>query len=326
MIRTGALGGQSFPRVVETEGGSPAALTAWLDEHQGQVDAWLLEHGAVLFRGFGIDDDDDFTRLSRRFIQKLDLYVEGNSPRHHTSEFVYTATNYPPEFDISIHNELSYAHTPPQRLFFYCQQPPLRGGQTPLASCRRALELLDPEVLDRFTRLGVCYTQNLHGGVGLGRSWQQTFETEDRGEVERYLSAGEVEATWLDNGGLRTRQVRPATQRHPLTAERVWFNQADQWHISNLDARSRRAIERFLSEDQYPLHAEFGDGTAIPPSDLDHIRSTLWGSRVGFDWRRGDALILDNYLVAHGRSAFTGPRNIRVAMGGSVAPPTQEPT
>jgi alpha-ketoglutarate-dependent taurine dioxygenase len=31
-------------------------------------------------------------------------------------------------------------------------------------------------------------------------------------------------------------------------------------------------------------------------------------------WEAGDILLLDNMLVAHGRRAFTGPRQIVVAM------------
>ncbi|MDA2921410.1 TauD/TfdA family dioxygenase, partial [Desulfobacterota bacterium AH_259_B03_O07] len=31
-------------------------------------------------------------------------------------------------------------------------------------------------------------------------------------------------------------------------------------------------------------------------------------------WQKGDVMVLDNYLVAHGRRPFKGPRKILVAM------------
>ena len=34
-----------------------------------------------------------------------------------------------------------------------------------------------------------------------------------------------------------------------------------------------------------------------------------------FPWQRGDIILLDNMLVAHGRDPFRGPRKIAVAMG-----------
>jgi hypothetical protein len=35
---------------------------------------------------------------------------------------------------------------------------------------------------------------------------------------------------------------------------------------------------------------------------------------VGFSWSHGDVLLLDNYLVAHGRNTFDGTRDIQVAL------------
>ena len=309
--------GQPLPLVLEPEGNeqSLTALLSRLEERRSWLDEQVHQCGAVLLRGFEIGSDQDFEQVCRALTQELKLYVEGNSPRDHTSKFVYTSTNYPPEFDISMHNELSYAHSPPQRLFFYCQIPPKTGGETPITDCRRVLELLDPAVLQRFEEHGVKYVQNIHGGAGLGRSWQETFETEDRAEVDHYLSQSGVNATWADDGGLRTEQVRPAVRQHASTGERVWFNQADQWHPTNLDQATREALVKFVPEDRYPVHAFFGDGSAINPEDLDHIRSTMWDAAARFPWQKGDLLIIDNYLVAHGRRSYTGDRAIRVSMG-----------
>lgn len=35
---------------------------------------------------------------------------------------------------------------------------------------------------------------------------------------------------------------------------------------------------------------------------------------VLFKWQRGDILVLDNVLTAHGRRPFVGPREILLAM------------
>ena len=309
---------QPLPLLVEPEGGReshPAALLGWFESHQEWLDDQLCRCGAVLLRGFGVRHDLAFEPICRALSRELKRYVEGNSPRRHTSDYVYTSTEYPAEFDISMHNELSYAHSPPRRLFFYCQVPSETGGETPLVDSRLVLDLLDTSVRQRFEEHGVKYVQNIHGGAGLGRSWQETFETTEREEVDRYLSSAGVQATWGDSGSLRTEQVRPAVRVHETTGERVWFNQADQWHPTNLDEKTRSALARFLPDSDYPLYACFGDGSAIDPADLDHIRATMWDAAVRFPWQAGDLLIVDNYLVAHGRCSFTGERAVRVAMG-----------
>lgn len=306
-----------LPLLVEPEGGNAdaGALLGFIGGHGAWIDEQLHRYGAILFRGFAVTEDAQFEQVSRALSPELKLYVEGISPREHTSAYVYTSTSYPPEYDISMHNELSYAHCPPKRLFFNCQIPPRTGGETPIVDSRRLLEWLDPDVVRRFEARGVQYVQNIHGGAGLGRSWKQTFETEDRDEVDRYLARGKVESAWDQDGNLRTKQVRPAVSVHEETGERVWFNQAEQWHPTNLDEQTRTAMAAFLAEEDFPLNAYFGDGSAIPPEDLDHIRSVMWNRAVRFPWQRGDVLAIDNFLVAHGRCSYTGERAIRVAMG-----------
>ena len=80
---------------------SRGTLSRWLAEQQSWLDDQLDRHGAVLLRGFGVDSDQDFEGICRTLIGELKRYVEGNSPRQHTSDYVYTSTSYPAEFNMS---------------------------------------------------------------------------------------------------------------------------------------------------------------------------------------------------------------------------------
>lgn len=317
MLRAGQLvEGQTLPLLVEAETGDGCleALLSWMEVRREWLAGQLDSTGAVLLRGFGISNDQDFEIACRALVPELKLYIEGNSPRKHTSDFVYTSTEYPREFDISMHSELSYAASPPNQLFFYCKVPPQTGGETPIVDCRVVLELLDPALVKRFDAHGIKYVQNIHGGAGLGKSWQETFETDSHEEVENYLRKNGVTFIWGEDGGLRTEQIRAATRIDEKSGERVWFNQADQWHPTNLDSQTREALTRFLPESQYPLNAFLGDGSAINAADLDAVRSTLWDAAVRFTWQAGDLLVVNNNLVAHGRCSYSGERSIRVAI------------
>jgi alpha-ketoglutarate-dependent taurine dioxygenase len=308
----------ALPLVAEpaTPGGdnSAAALTSWLGEHAGWLPDRLRETGAVLFRGFGFKAATDFQAFTQARSQGLHSYVGGDSPRTKVRSGVYTSTEYPPEQPIALHSEMSYLPRWPSRLFFFCETAPARGGETPIASSRRVLARIDPEVRRALTERRIMYVQNLHGGRGLGKSWQQVFETTDRGEVERFCQEQGLAFEWKANGGLRTRLVLPATARHPVTGDEVWFNQADQWHTSGLDPIERKMLLKKIPESDLPKSATFGDGGAIPDAMMDDVRKAANQEAIVFPWQRGDVLVIDNMLVSHGRKPFSGPRRILVSM------------
>ncbi|MEU6200234.1 TauD/TfdA family dioxygenase [Streptomyces sp. NPDC047061] len=278
----------------------------------GDPEPLLTRHKALVFRGFGV------TRAGLEEVMDLLLpnrlaYVHGNSPRTKVGENVYTSTEYPQEYTISMHNEMSYAHRWPARLLFFCDREPATGGATPVVDGVRWLAALDPEVRDAFAR-GVRYSQNLHGGRGLGKSWQETFETESRGEVETFLKDAEAEWEWRQDGGLRVTQLRPATARHPVTGTEVWFNQADQWHAAGLGSETAAALYQIMPAEDLPQSVTFADGSPIPDHHVTQIRDRGLESAVDVDWRTGDLMLIDNMLVGHGRRPFTGPRRVLVAM------------
>lgn len=280
-----------------------------------QADELMFKHGAVLMRGFPIGSAADFHDAVACFGEPFAAYLHGNSPRKAVHEGVWTSTEYPAEYDISLHNELSQSAVWPQRLFFCCLVAADSGGQTPVSDGRAMLAALDPAVRSRFEAHGVAYRQNMHGGFGLGRSWQQTYETDDQGKVEAYLRAADVGFSWTQDEDLRIRQIRPATRKHPVTGEDVWFNQADQFHVSSLpQAQAAELLALVESQDELPQTATFGDDSPIPLADLNHVRDVARRQECAFDWRPGDILMIDNLLVMHGRHAYTGSRQVLVAM------------
>ncbi|QIS22052.1 TauD/TfdA family dioxygenase [Nocardia terpenica] len=276
------------------------------------LDELLVREKAVIFRGFGVARDELDEVMTHLLPQRL-AYIHGNSPRTKVGANIYTSTEYPAEYTISMHNEMSYAHQWPARLLFFCDQAPQTGGATPIVDGARWLAALDPEVREAFGG-GVRYTQNLHGGAGLGKSWQDTFETTDKAAVEEFLRNSDAAWEWKNDGGLRVTQVRPATLEHPVTGLEVWFNQADQWHPAALGDETGAALAQILPEEELPQSVRFADGSPIPPEYVLQVRDRGLDEAVDVDWHTGDLLLIDNILVAHGRRSFTGQRRVLVAM------------
>ncbi|GGP78179.1 TauD/TfdA family dioxygenase [Saccharothrix coeruleofusca] len=290
---------------------TPDGLLAHLATAEG-LDDLLVERKALVFRGFGVTEGTVTAIMDRLLPDRL-AYVHGNSPRTKVGANVYTSTEYPPEFTISMHNELSYANRWPSRLVFCCVLADMTGGATPLVDARLWLESLDDEVREAFAG-GVRYTQNLHGGFGLGKSWQDTFETDDRGAVDEFLAGTEATWRWQDDGGLRVSQLRPATTRHPVTGVEVWFNQADQWHSATLGDETARAMAEVLRAEEMPQSVTYADGSPIPAEHVLQVRDRGLDNAVDVDWRLGDLLLIDNVLVGHGRRPFDGARRVLVGM------------
>ena len=312
-------GFDELPLVIQPAGSgccSADDLVAFISDRHDWLKSTLHRNGGVLFRGFTIREIDEFQRVSQAAVPELKPYVEGQSPRTKVADNVYTSTEFPPQYRITLHNELSYAKSPPKRIIFHCHIQPVDRGETPIVDCRKVYQRMDRELRDRFERLGVKYVKTMHGQErGLGKSWMDHFETNDRGIVEEYLNENDIEFEWSSNGALQTWSIRPAVQRHPVTGEMHWFNQANLWHVTNLDERHRRPLLDRCGIDNLPTHAFYGDGSTIPDEYLDRVRKALWDESVMFPWLQGDVLVLDNHLVAHGRNAYSGPRKILVAMG-----------
>lgn len=281
-------------------------------EDPSRVATLLVDNKALVFRGFQVSPETLDAVIDRLLPQRL-AYVHGNSPRTKVGQNVYTSTEYPAEFTISMHNELSYSHQWPARLLFFCARAAETGGATPVLDGERWLACLDQEVRDAFAQ-GVRYQQNLHDGYGLGKSWQDTFETSDRNEVEVLLKGSGATWEWRPDGGLRITQVRPATLQHPVSGATVWYNQADQWHPASLGDEAAAELAKVLPEDEMPQSVAFADGTPIPAEYVNQVRDRGLQEAVDVDWHTGDLMVIDNVLVAHGRRPFTGSRRVLVAM------------
>lgn len=292
------------------------AFLSWYRGNKDSVEKKLLNYGAILFRGFAVNTPRAFARFVREVSGDLLDYVDGNAPRTKLTDGIYTSTEYPAEYFISLHNELSYSYKWPSKLFFCCIAAPREGGETPIADSRAILKSLSPTIVEVFTRKQVKYSRNLHSGDGFGPSWTQTFETTDRSVVEEYCQKGAIDWKWKDGGGLRICQIRPAVATHPLTGEQVWFNQADQFHPSTLPKEEYESMMLLYKgkEAELPQNACFGDDTPIDVSMLEEIRETIQKQAVIFPWQKGDVLMIDNMLVCHGRMPFKGPRSILVSM------------
>jgi alpha-ketoglutarate-dependent taurine dioxygenase len=285
---------------------------AVLSAHRDELERSLPAAGGILFRGFGVADAADFARFVGLFSGATLDYRYGSSPRSREAGNVFTSTEYPAREKIPLHNEMSYTTAWPLRIWFYSQIAATTGGETPLADSRRVYRRIPPAVRERFEARGVRYVRNYSAQFDV--SWQKTFQTDSRGEVEAYCRGRGITFEWSGEDGLRTSEICQASATHPVTGERLWMNQAHLFHVSALKPEIREYVQAAFPPDKLPRNAYFGDGETIPDEDLDSIRRAYDAEERMFRWEPGDVLMLDNMAMAHGRNSFSGPRRVLVTM------------
>ena len=285
----------------------------WLQANKQSIEKNILKYGGLLLRNFNINSVSEFNRFVQILCPTLLDYTYRSTPRTKLGGKIYTATEYPADRSIPLHNENSYTRLWPQKIIFFSAIVASQGGETPIANSRKIYQKIDSSVKSKFEQNGVLYVRNYTNGIDL--SWQEVFQTDAKNIVEAYCFENGINMQWgAGIPELTTQQICQATTTHPLTGEKVWFNQAHLFHSSVLDEPTYKTLLEELGENNLPRNAFYGDGTPIEIEVLKHIQEIYQQEKMVFKWQKGDLMILDNLLMAHGREPYVGDRKVVVAM------------
>ncbi|MDT7752013.1 MAG: hypothetical protein QOD96_5675 [Pseudonocardiales bacterium] len=288
----------------------------WVAAHRDALRGAVTEYGAVLVRGLGLWDAAGVAEVAARLGGGPMAEREAFAPRTPYPGGVYSSTTWPANQPMCMHHELSYAREFPALMLFACLTAPAEGGATGVADASAVLEALPPALVERFEREGWLLTRGYNDEVGA--SWTDSFGTDDgaagRAAVERYCLANGIEFQWQPDGGLRTRQRRPAVVRHPVTGRRCWFNQIaflNEWTLAD---EVREYLIDDYGPDGLPFNTRFGNGDPIDARTVALIDEIYQAHTAREPWQAGDLLLVDNIGTAHSREVFTGPREVLVSM------------
>tara|TARA_R110000737_G_scaffold49733_1_gene70609 strand:+ start:3934 stop:4941 length:1008 start_codon:yes stop_codon:yes gene_type:complete len=287
-------------------------LQQWASEYTEKLNSLLSQFGAILFRGFDLKGSEDFNQVIDVISGNALAYKERSSPRSTVSGNIYTSTDHPEDKAIFLHTEQSYNVKFPSKIFFYCDKTPEQGGETPIADTRRIYKHLVDEALPLFEDKKYQYSRYFWPMMGM--NWQKAFQTDSKAEVEQYCLDNEIQFKWNGDDELQTYQIRPLVAEHPNSGDLCWFNHCTFFNIYTLDADVQEIFMESFDMHELPNNTLKSDGSEIPQSVIKKMQHAYNTELRKFSWLKGDMLMLDNMLCAHGRSPFQGERKILVGM------------
>jgi hypothetical protein len=341
----GKQGNKPLPLVITPRWhSSKLFIVSWCRENREWLDTMLLTYGAILLRGFSLDNPADMQETIQAYHNNLNNTYRGTSPRSamEGTDYVFSAAEVPANYPIAQHLEMSFLDAPPRQLFFGCiKQSDSPGGETALADFRQVYRDLDTDLKQKLLDQGIRY-QRTHKKVGsyytfdvadmLG--WPEVFGTDDKEQVEKMCAEEGVPVEW-DGDTFVSVTKSDAFQLHPITKEPVWFNHTQVFHWSTFPAELWFAfcrthdirllihcfivaifcvIKYALFGHEMSFHATFGDGTPISLHEMHEIRRCIHENMVFNRWAKSDLLLLDNFSMSHGRQpTFDRSRKIVVA-------------
>ena len=198
------------------------SVQRWIKQHKAQIETELELNGAVLFRDFGVTDDQGFDAFIRAFDWPSFTYEESlsNAVRHNRTELVFTANEAPPSVSIFLHHEMAQTPIYPSKLFFFCEQAAAVGGATPICRSDILLEQLKNEIpsfVAACEEKGIRYSQTMPAEndlqSGQGRSWASTLSAANMDEAETKLERLNYQWQWQSDGSLSvTTPILPAVK------------------------------------------------------------------------------------------------------------------
>jgi hypothetical protein len=304
--------GKAYPIVLSPNSTikSLSDFTIWLQKNRHQIDKYLLEYKAILFRGFEVRDANDFHNV----IVASDLaemtYIGGAAVRTQLTSRVFTANESPSSEKIPFHHEMAQTPNPPSHLFFFCEVAPSIGGETPILPSSQIYDLMltkYPDFMHKLESLGLKYIRVLpkedDDSSAIGRGWKSTFLTESKEGAEIELQKLGSTWEWLENDNLKTITATIPGVKYDeglhRTNKRVFFNSIVAAYAGWNDSRN-----------QGEKAVVFGDGSYCDPEIMADALDMMESICVAFKWCAGDVLLLDNRTNMHSRRPFSGPRRI----------------
>lgn len=275
--------------------GEIAHITQTIRINREWIQHQLMEHSALLFRGFPLRSAADFRSFVEAFGWEEERYM-GFAPRNKVEDRVFTANEAPLNQQIEFHHEMAWMKAWPSKLFFFCETAPPEGGQSAIALSHRIYQRMEdimPEFVRRVKDAGLVLS------IVTTPTQNDFLETNDPSEAKKraadMMGCSNFESFEDGSAEFVFGPLEAIRAFEGYGGRRVWFNTITGYGQRNLSL-------------------SFGDGCEIPGEAAKAFKAIVDEECVNLSWEEGDVLLLDNLAVQHARRLSKPPRRVLVAM------------
>ncbi|KAM0032033.1 putative TauD/TfdA-like domain, taurine dioxygenase TauD-like superfamily [Helianthus debilis subsp. tardiflorus] len=269
--------------------------------HKPWLESILLNTGAILFRGFPVTSPSDFNDAVEAFGFPEFPYVGGRASRTQVVGRVYTANESPLHMEVPFHHEMAYVPDSPTKLFFFCEEEPGEGGETPIVLSHIVYEKMKerhPDFVAQLEEHGLTYIK-IAGDRDdpssvTGSSWKKAYQTDDKNVAEERAAKLGTKLEWMGNTAKVITGPVPAIRFDEASRRKTWFNSLAVTY--SIPAREKRNTS-----------VELGSGDPVDEDAMKDMLRILKEECVAIPWKKGDVLLVNNLAVLHSRRPLIKP-------------------
>jgi len=277
------------------------------------------DKGLVVLTHTGMQHLSELQKWAEVIFDDFTTYEGGSAPRGKWSDKIFTLDDTPSYVDMCYHNEACYLPTYPQCFVLGSLDCPRESGSTLMSdNVVTTAAILETPLGQVLKEKGIRYNRNMTDKYAneavFYKHWQDTFYTDSRDEVEKYLKSRGWDYEWLSNGTLHTSYVMDAFEYHERLDKNLYFAGLvshaaffDQWHPYNTIKDEERAFTMTLE-----------DGTPFSDAEIKQLYAAYNQASLAIKWREADVALADNLRWSHARPAFSLEENEQRVMGVTV--------
>lgn len=288
------------------------------DSHVEFTTEAFKKYRAIWFKGFNLNVDQ-FTKFCDLFCTDYSDYKGGGSRWKainrevvNNDKTLLTATGSVQNFTIPLHGEMYYMDNPPELIFFYCQTPATKGGETILCNGQVLLRSLDAETRQFFTENKIKYKRYLPDG-----DWQVAFMIDDYDALKEFCIGKGMTIDRDENNAVITEYVSSPILYRENIKENVFINNILYIYFAEQAFKEGGDISKIANGAvRCPIVVRMENDEEIPYKYIERLMAEASKAVIDIRWQTGDFVMVDNHIVMHGRKKSPGDeRKLLVKMG-----------